>query len=569
MTDVKHRSASVDEAIDEDVAIPEVARPIGVRLYLVIISLFLTLFLSAINVTVVATALPTIASHLNATTSEYTWVGSAYTLASTTSTPLWARLSDICGRKGVLMVTNVTFLIGSLICALSVSPAMLIGGRVAQGLGSGGISVVVTIVIGDLFSLRERAKYYALTGIVWAISSGVGPMLGGVFTQTIGWRWCFYINLPFDGVSLVFLFLALNLPTKRQSWQNPFFSFDWAGSILIVGGTICFLYGLEIGASKQHTWDSAYTLGLLIGGIVILAIFGLYEAFHANNPIFPIRVLRDRSILACLSTAFFHSFIFIAYDYFNPLYFQTVLGVSPIESGLYTLALVLPLSAMTLISGLIVKRTGAYRPIIWIAGSMTVLGTGLFIDFGPYRAVSKIVAYQIIAGFGAGPLFQAPMIAFQSHLVGKEDLLAAAIAAFIFLRNLSMAVSLVVGGVILQHGLSDDAASYLKDRASLNPNDNDKGIIDGIVGGFRVMWIFYTAIGGLMLISSLAIGKKDLDSDSDFQGKDSIYLLFFHITPTQNLAASGNCVLPSTHESCDSKLPFPSSNALTLYSSLI
>ncbi|EEA21238.1 conserved hypothetical protein [Talaromyces marneffei ATCC 18224] len=471
------------------------------------------------TVTVVATALPTIAAHLNATTSEYSWVGSAYTLASTASTPLWARVSDICGRKEILMVTNVTFLVGSLICALSISPGMMIGGRVAQGLGGGGISVVVTIVIGDLFPLRERAKYYALTGIVWAISSGVGPLLGGVFTQTIGWRWCFYINLPFDGLSLAFLFLALKLPAKKQkqSWQSLLYSFDWLGSILIVGGTICFLYGLEVGASKQHPWGSAYTLGLLITGIVILTIFGLYETFYANNPIVPIRVLKDRSILACLSTAFCHSFIFIAYDYFNPLYFQTVLGVTPIQSGLYTLALVLPLSAMTLTSGFIVKRTGAYRPVIWVGGSIMVLGTGLFIDFGPSRVVAKIVVYQIIAGLGAGPLFQAPMIAFQSQLIRKEDLLAAAIAAFTFLRNLSTALSLVVGGVILQHGLSSDETLYLKDGSSLSfsGSSEESSLQDGIVNGLKTMWIFYVAVGGVMLISSLAIGKKDLDSNPD------------------------------------------------------
>lgn len=146
-----------------------------------------------------------------------------------------------------------------------------------------------------------------------------------------------------------------------------------------------------------------------------------------------------------------------------------------------------------------------------------VLGTGLFIDFGPSRVVAKIVVYQIIAGLGAGPLFQAPMIAFQSQLIRKEDLLAAAIAAFTFLRNLSTALSLVVGGVILQHGLNSDETLYLKDGSSLSfsGSSEESSLQDGIVNGLKTMWIFYVAVGGVMLISSLAIGKKDLDSNPD------------------------------------------------------
>lgn len=161
-----------------------------IQTHLVVVSLFLCLFLAALDVTIVAPALPIIASHLHATTSQYTWVGSAYTLASTSTTPLWAKLSEICGRRAIIMASTVIFLCGSLVCALSTSPLMLIGGRVLQGVGSGGIIVMVTIIVADLFPLRERAKYYALTGIIWAISSGIGPILGGVFTQTIGWRWC-------------------------------------------------------------------------------------------------------------------------------------------------------------------------------------------------------------------------------------------------------------------------------------------------------------------------------------------------------------------------------------------
>ena len=156
----------------------------------VMLSLCLPLFLSALDVTIVATALPTIARHFEANTADYAWIGSCYTLANTSSVAIWAKLSDIFGRKPIIMIANGTFLAGSVVSGLASSIGMLIGGRIIQGLGAGGCTIMVTILISDLFPLRDRAKYYGLTGIVYAISSGTGPLLGGLFTETIGWRWC-------------------------------------------------------------------------------------------------------------------------------------------------------------------------------------------------------------------------------------------------------------------------------------------------------------------------------------------------------------------------------------------
>lgn len=321
-----------------------------------------------------------------------------------------------------------------------------------------------------------------------------------------------YINLPFDGLSLVILFFFLHLEPVTTSVAT-LRSFDWTGSVLVVGGTVCFLYGLESGSGDEHNWDSAFTLGLIIGGLLILVIWGYYEWAVAKCPVIPLRSLVSRSTVPCLLTAFCHSFTFISYSYFNPLYFQTILGVSPIQSGLYLFALVLPLSAMTLASGFFVQRTGKFRPVIWIGCFIMTTGTGLFIDFGPRLVLWKIVVYQFIAGIGSGPLFQAPMIAFQNSL--KPENVAAGNAALAFLKNLATSLSLVIGGVVAQSGLGDLRLSDSSSNAEAE--DDGGGTVDRVafVAGLSNMWIFYTAVCGIMTIASLTIKKRRLGDEHD------------------------------------------------------
>ncbi|KAI4724535.1 MFS general substrate transporter [Aureobasidium sp. EXF-10728] len=477
------------------------------RRRLVMLSLCLSQFLAAIDITIVATALPTIASSLQANSAQYTWVGSAYNLASTASTPLWAKLSDVIGRKPALLAANAIFLAGSLLAALAHSILVLIGGRCLQGIGGGGMMILNTIIISDIFPLEDRAKYYGLSAIVWAIASALGPMLGGVFTSTVGWRWCFYINLPLDGISLVLAVLCLKLNIKKAPAKETLASLDYVGCISIAGGAILFLLGLESGASHQHSWTSAYTLGMLIGGIFLLAAFMVWEWKFAKVPLIPIQVFASRTSRAALAVACCHSFVFIGFDFYLALYFQAVLGRSPIISGVLLFALILPLSVCTFLTGIVIRKTGRVRPVIWFGSFFMTLGTGLFIDFGPKMVLWKLILFQIIAGVGVGPLFQAPMIALQS--VVKQRDVAAANSAFTFLRSLVTSLSVVIGGVVLQRGLGSSSLTG-NGHVSTGGGENAERYADALSN----MWIFYTAFCAVMLLSTVWIGKVDLKAKS-------------------------------------------------------
>ena len=227
------------------------------RIFIIMFSLCLALFLAALDVTIITTALPTIAEVFKATAADYTWIGSAYLLANAASTPLWGKISDIWGRKPIILLANFVFMIGSLVCALAHSIGMLIGGRVIQGIGGGGLIILVNICISDLFSMRDRAKYYGIVGMTWAIASALGPVLGGLFTQKVSWRWCFYINLPLDGAALINLFVFLKIDTPKTPFVAGMKAIDWVGVVTIVGGVVAFLFGMESGGAT-HPWGSAF-----------------------------------------------------------------------------------------------------------------------------------------------------------------------------------------------------------------------------------------------------------------------------------------------------------------------
>ncbi|KAL6248866.1 hypothetical protein RBB50_003929 [Rhinocladiella similis] len=502
------------------------------RILIIMFSLCMALFLAALDVTIITTALPTIAEHFHASTSGYTWVGSAYLLANAASVPLWGKLSDIWGRKPMILLANIVFMAGSLIAGVSNSIGLLIGGRVIQGIGGGGLVILVNICIADLFSMRDRPKYYGIVGMVWAIASGVGPVIGGAFTQGVSWRWCFYINLPLDGLSLFLLVFFLKLETPKTPFWEGIKAVDWVGVLAIVGGVVMFLFGMESGG-VGHPWDSAYTLCLIVFGIFTIVLFFINEWRFAKYPVIPLRLFKDTSNLASLGVCFIHGFVFIASSYYLPIYFQSVLGATPILSGVYLFALVLSLSFMSAAAGIYIKKTGRYREPIWFGLVMMTIGYGLFIDLDPTANWAKIIIFQIIAGIGVGPNFQSPLIALQSHVKGHD--IAVATATFGFIRNLSTSISVVLGGVVFDNELSKKQ-SYLVNQGipvqmakrltasgfsatanlikALQPNQR-RAVDIAYTSSLQKMWIFYTAFSAFGIFISIFITKKKLSKEHE------------------------------------------------------
>lgn len=283
------------------------------KVALIMLAMCMAVFLAALDVTIITTALPTISEHFHST-AGYTWIGSAFLLANSASVPSWGKVSDIFGRKPMLLLANIIFMVGSLVAALSNSIGMLIAARAIQGIGGGGLVILVNIAIGDLFPLRSRGAYYGIIGGVWAIASSIGPIIGGAFTEKVTWRWCFYVNLPLDGVAFFILLFFLDIKTPKTPFIEGIKAIDWVGSLTIVGGTLMFLFGLQYGGVTDP-WGSATVICLLVFGVVTWALFAFWEWKFAKYPIMPMALFADRSRLATLAVVFFHGFVFISGSY--------------------------------------------------------------------------------------------------------------------------------------------------------------------------------------------------------------------------------------------------------------
>jgi EmrB/QacA subfamily drug resistance transporter len=530
---VTTRNDPSEEPHDTESAIPEGQKdddPYNGRsrgkVIVIMLALGMAVFLGTLDGTIVTTALPTITEHFGSA-SGYTWIGSAFLLANASTIPSWGKASDIFGRKPMLLLANVIFMIGSLVAALSNSLGMLIAARAVQGLGSGGL-VIVNIAVGDLFGLHTRGACYGLLGAVWALASSVGPMIGGSLTQGVGWRWCFWINLPLDGLAFVLLFLFLDLESPKTSILEGLKALDLIGSLLVVGATTMFLLGVQNGG-VTFPWGSAIVICLIVSGVFTFGLFILYEWKTPRYPIMPLRLFKTRNNVATLFVAFIHGIVFISGNYYLPLYFQSARGASPILSGVYILPTALALSLSCVGTGIFLRKVGNYLPPTWFGLAMMTLGYGLFVNLNADSNWTKLIIYQVIAAIGCGPLFQTLTIVLQTNIEPHD--IGTATATLGFIRQLATSISIVIGQVVFQDSMSDKnallIASLGSERAAqlsggevganvqlINalPGPQKDTVRSILASSLQRLWIMYAVFSAGGFLTALLIKKKVLES---------------------------------------------------------
>jgi EmrB/QacA subfamily drug resistance transporter len=522
----QHSGGTEEKTTRPSSAVPgdEIARS-QTEMFIVMAALCISLFLAALDSTIVTTAVPTIAAHFDSSLG-YVWIGSAYLLGTASFVPLWGEISNIFGRKPILILAVAVFLLDSLLCGVATNIEMLIAARAIQTLGSGGAIVLPNLCISDLFPLRKRGMYFGILGIVWAVASALGPVLGGVFTSKVSWRWAFYINLPVGGVALVVLVLFLKLHNPRTPMRQGLSAIDWTGNGLVIGATLMLLLGLEFGGIELP-WRSATIICLLVFSAVTLGIFIAYEACLARYPVIPLRIFRGATNTASLSLPFLHAISFLGGSYWLPLYFQSVLGADALRSGVYLLPFVISLSICSALVGAFIKQTGEYKVPILAGFAISTLGFGLFTYLEDRTRWERIILFQIIAGIGIGPNFQAPLIALQSNVHQRD--VGASTTTFAFLRQIGNAVSVTVGGVVLNSRMSAQNSELTRTLGSNASADFDGGSAAASAAkiatlppterqvvqtaywtSLQAMFIMYTGFCFLGLLVSILIKRKQL-----------------------------------------------------------
>lgn len=422
---------------------------------LILLGTMLGLFLSALDQTIVATALPSIVRDLNGL-SLYAWVTTAYLLTSTATVPIYGKLSDLYGRRPILVFGILVFLLGSVLCGLAgteVFGGALGGGmmqlvvcRAVQGLGAGAFASSAFSIIADLYPPQERGKYQGILGAVYGLSSVVGPLLGGFLTDHASWRWVFYVNLPVGLAALGLILAKMPAITSRAKARVDVF-----GAALVVAFTVPLLLALTWGADGTHGWASPTLLGLFALSTVALVVFVLVEARH-ESPILPLGFFKNPTFAWAVTARFFVGAVFLGALLFLSLYLVNVQGVSATQAGTAVIPLTIGLIIGALSAGNLASRLGAYKGLIVVGVALVVSGFVLLSSLTASTSYALVVLYMVVLGLGFGPVLPLYTLVLQTSVNPWE--IGVATASGQFFQSMGGTIGTAVFGAVLSATLA-------------------------------------------------------------------------------------------------------------------
>ena len=439
VTESSDRTTQEEEATSASIEQPKYSREVTLLTMLGVLSVML---LSSLDQTIVGTAMPHIIAELNGF-DRYTWVTTSYLLASTVMVPIYGKLSDLYGRKGILIFSVLMFLAGSWLSGAAQTMTALILFRGFQGLGAGGLMSMAIAIIGDLFTPRERAKWQGVTGAVFGLAFIVGPTVGGWITDNWSWRWVFYVNMPVGLLALgVLIFL---MPTLYHPAQSP--KIDFIGAALLVAGTVPLMLGLTW-AGSQYDWNSPQIIGLLGGAVVVLAGFMFYERrleVRGGQPIVSPSLFKNNIFAASTVIVMLAGMAMMGSIYYIPLFLQGVVGTSATNSGIVLTPMMLTAMAASILSGLLVARTGRYK-IFALLGAVISAGGSLFLlHLDIHSTSTDVIIAMLVLGLGMGTAMSLYNLIVQNALPTR---IGEASAGMTFFRQIGSTIGLAAMGSV-------------------------------------------------------------------------------------------------------------------------
>jgi len=415
----------------------------------------LAMFLAALDATVVSTAMPTVISKLGGF-EVYSWVFSAYMLTSTVSVPLWGRLSDLYGRKRFYLLGIGLFMLGSVLAGQSHSMSMLIATRTLQGLGAGALFPLSITIVGEIYSLEQRARMQGVFSGVWGFASIVGPLAGGFLTDTLSWRWVFYVNIPFGIAAAAVVALAMHEPPRPKKKVK----IDYLGAFSLTASMTLLLLGLLRGGKLG--WLDAGVLAMVVGSAALLALFAWWER-RAPEPLFPLSLFDNTIFTTTSLSGLFVGMAMFGSISFLPLFVQAVIGTSATDAGSSLTPFMLGWVVSSAVGGRLLLRIG-YRPTIFIGMGFLLLGFVLFTQFGANTSRTFVLLAVALAGVGMGLIIVNLLLAVQNAVPKSQ--LGIATSASVFTRSIGGTIGVAIFGTVMVLGMQQALAGLSLERFS-------------------------------------------------------------------------------------------------------